>query len=408
MGPSYKDYYKILGVEKSASEKEIKSAYRKLARKFHPDVNPGNKEAEEKFKDISEANEILSDKEKREKYDRFGDQWKMYSQGGNGGAGFPGGAGGFPGGFRVEYGGPSGGAAGGPDLNDLFATLFGDMGAGPGAGRRSGARPNVRFSEGFDGERVGGGPTTAPRRAAPDSEAVINVSLEDAFNGATRALQLSVPETCQTCRGQGVRSTGTSRGCPACHGTGKQSRGFLGMGGVCDMCGGTGQTDLENCPTCRGEGTVERPRRVEVKIPAGVGEGQKIRLAGQGPAAPGGGPNGDLFLVVHIEPHPMFERKGDDLYVDVPLLYTEAALGGEAKVPTLKGTRLTMRIPAGTQSGQTFRLGGQGMPKLRGGGSGDLFARAKVTVPKTLSARERELLTELAALHRAEPATAAA
>ncbi len=388
MGPSYKDYYKLLGVEKNAGEKDIKSAYRKLARKYHPDVNPNDKAAEEKFKDISEAYEVLSDADKRRKYDQFGDQWKMYSQGGGGGGGFPGGAGapggyggGFPEGFRVDIGG-----GGGADLGDLFATLFGDMETGRG-GRGGGAGPRMRTR------------TQAPQRG-PDTEASLTVSLEDAYAGATRSLSLSVPEACAACRGQGVRSTGTSHTCPACAGTGKQGRGFLGMGGVCDMCGGTGQTDLENCPTCRGAGQVEKSRRVEVKIPAGVSEGQRIRLAGQGAGGPGGA--GDLYLAVHIEPHPMFERKGDDLYVDVPVPYTDAALGGEAKVPTLKGTRLTMNLPAGTQSGQTFRLGGQGMPRLRGGGTGDLYARAKITVPKTLSARERDLLTELSRLHKGE------
>jgi len=405
MGPSYKDYYKILGVAKNASEKEIKSAYRKLARKFHPDVNQNDKTAEEKFKDISEANDVLSDRDKRDKYDRFGDQWKMYSQSGNGapGGGFPGaGASGFPGGYRVDLGGSGG--ANTAEFDDFIRTLFGDAGGMGGATRTrpgGGARPNVRFSEGFE-ERP------APPRRAPDSEATIAVSLEEAYNGATRNLQLTIPETCGTCRGQGIRSTGTSRTCPACSGSGKQGRGFLGMGGVCDRCGGTGQTDLETCPTCKGNGSVEKPRRVEVKIPAGVGEGQKIRLAGQGASGGPGGQAGDLILVVHIEPNGQFERKGDDLYVDVPVLYTDAALGGEAKVPTLKGTRLTMRLPAGTQSGQTFRLSGQGMPKLRGGGAGDLYARAKVTVPKTLSERERELLTELATLHKAEPAGTAA
>ena len=395
MGPSYKDYYKLLGVAKTASEKEIKAAYRKLARKLHPDVNPDDKAAEDKFKDISEAYEVLSDKEKREKYDRFGEQWKMYSQTG-GGAGFPGGAaraGGFPGGagFRVEYGGPGGAQVG--DLNDLFATLFGGMG-GAGGGR-------VEYGDPF-GERVGA------RRRAPDSEATLSVSLEEAFNGAARTLQLSVPEPCQTCRGQGVRSTGTSRACPQCNGSGKQGRGIFGRESPCDRCGGSGQTDLETCPTCRGAGSVEKPRRVEVKIPAGVNEGQRIRLAGQGASGgPGGGASGDLFLVVHIEAHPTFERKGDDLYVDVPVPYYNAALGGEVKVPTLKGTRLSMRIPPSTQTGQSFRLSGQGMPKLRGGGSGDLYARAKITVPKTLSPRERELLGELAAA-AGETATVAA
>lgn len=370
MGPTYKDYYSLLGVGKTAPEKEIKSAYRKLARKYHPDVNPGDKAAEDKFKEISEAYEVLSDAEKRRKYDQFGDQWKAYSQGG-----FPGAGGGpqaGPGGFRVEYGGDAGQFG---DLNDLFASLFGGEAFNP---------------------RGGFSTRTAPARRGADIEAPLTVTLEEAYAGVTRSLSLGLPEACGACRGQGVRSTGVSRACPICSGTGKSGRGLFGRGGVCEHCGGTGQTDLEACPTCHGAGQIEKTRRVEVKIPAGVADGQRIRLAGQGGSGAGGG--GDLYLIARVAPHAQFERKGDDLYVDVPVPYTDAALGGAVKVPTLKGTRLTMTVPGGTQSGQAFRLGGQGMPRLRGGGSGDLYARAKVTVPKTLLPRERELLTELAHL----------
>ena len=343
MGPNYKDYYSVLGVSKSATDKEIKSAFQKLARKYHPDVNPGDQSAENRFKEVSEAYDVLSDADKRKKYDQYGDQWKAYSQAGPGGQGYPGG---FPGGggFRVDYGG---GDAQFADLNDLFATLFGEQGmGGGGVGRGSGGRNP------FSGFRGGGG--GAPQKGQ-DIEASMTISLEDAFHGATRSLSLNVP---------------------------------------------SGRYDLD-----RG-GTNLTSRRVEVKIPAGVAEGQKIRLTGQGGDGPGG--RGDLYLVVHIAPHPAFERKGDDLYVDVPIPYTDAALGGEAKVPTLKGTRLSMRIPGGTQSGQAFRLGGQGMPRLRGGGSGDLYARAKITVPKDLSERERELLEELARVRSGgEPVAAA-
>jgi molecular chaperone DnaJ/curved DNA-binding protein len=335
MGPSYKDYYSLLGVGKTVSDKEIKSAYRKLARKYHPDVNPGDKAAEEKFKDISEAYEVLSDKDKREKYDRFGDQWKAYSQ-----AGFDPSAansGGFPGGgFRVEYGGGDGAQFG--NLNDLFASLFGGDAFGGGGGTAAGRGRNP-----FSGFGRG---SAAPAQRGQDVETEITVSLDDAFHSATRSLQLSVP---------------------------------------------TGRYDLD-----RG-GTNETTRRVEVKIPAGVADGQKIRLASQGGPGPAG--NGDLYLVVRVAPHAQFERKGDDLYTDVPVPFTDAILGGEIKVPTLKGTRLTMKLPPGTQSGQSFRLSGQGMPRLRGAGSGDLYARVKITVPKSLTERERELVRELASLH---------
>jgi DnaJ-class molecular chaperone len=342
MGPEYKDYYAVLGVNKNATEKEIKAAYRKLARKFHPDVNPGDKTAEEKFKQITEANDVLSDVEKRKKYDQYGDQWKAYSQGG-----FPGGQAGGQGGFggfgsngpkvRVDYGG----AEGMPDLNDLFATLFGPeafnngrSGAQTGGFRNRGSAAGDPFAQFRTRE-------SAPQRGS-DVEAHLTVTLEEAFNGGSRNLTLtSQPERYDT----GSPNTG---------------------------------------------GNV---RRVEVKIPTGVSDGQKIRLAGQGNPGPAG--NGDLYLIVSVTPHTQFERKGDDLYVDVPVPYTDAALGGEAKVPTLKGTRLTMTLPAGTQSGRSFRLGGQGMPKLKGGGNGDLYARIKITVPTVLSERERELLSEL-------------
>lgn len=327
MGPTYKDYYAVLGVKKDASEKEIKSAYRKLARKHHPDVNAGDKAGDEKFKEITEAYEVLSDADKRRKYDQYGDQWKAYSQNGGGGSGFPGG-----GNFRVEYGGD----AGPVDLNDLFATLFGgqEMGGGSRFGDRFGMR--------------------SPPRRGEDVEVPVTVTLEEAYNGATKSLNLQMP---------------------------------------------SGRYDLSQT---REETT---GRRVEVKIPQGVSDGQKIRLSGQG--APGPAGNGDLYLAVQIAPHPVFERKGDDLYADVAVPYTDAALGGEARVPTPKGTRLTMTIPAGTQSGQAFRLGGQGMPRLKGGGSGDLYARIRITVPKVPTERERELLTELRTIRQSAEAQGA-
>ena len=331
MGPEYKDYYAVLGVGKNASEKEIKAAYRKLARKHHPDVNPGDKAAEETFKRISEANDVLSDPEKRKKYDQYGDQWKAFSQGGypnSGGFGGPGGPK-----VRVDYPGPDGA----PDLNDLFATLFGPEAFG-GGGAQGGFRNRSTAADPFGQFRQ----REAPPQRGSDVEAQITVTLEEAYSGGTRNLTLTTPP-------DRFDTSGSNAG---------------------------GAT-----------------KRVEVKIPAGVADGQKIRLTGQGNTGPAG--NGDLYLIVSVAPNASFERKGDDLYVDVPVPYTSAALGGEAKVPTLKGTRLTMTLPAGTQSGRAFRLGGQGMPRLRGGGSGDLYARIKITVPKTLTDRQRELLEEL-------------
>jgi len=297
MATGYKDYYKILGVERGASEKEIKQAYRRLARKYHPDVNPGDKSAEEKFKDMSEAYEVLSDREKRAKYDQFGQYWQ---QAGQPGAGQP------PPGWEEGFGTFDFGQGG---FGDLFDLLFGEGGA------RTATRGARRR-------------TWTPVRGR-DVEYEIEVSLEEAFSGATKAF-------------------------------------------------------------------VVDGRRVEVKIPPGVRSGSKIRLAGQG--EPGRGTeSGDLYLIVRMRPHPTFERKGDDLYTDVSVPYTAAALGGEVQVHTLGG-RASMRVPAGTSSGQTFRLAGQGMPRLRGSGRGDLYARVKLTVPKHLSQREHELLAELAKL----------
>ncbi|MHB1001561.1 MAG: DnaJ C-terminal domain-containing protein [Armatimonadota bacterium] len=302
---NYKDYYAILGVSKEATDKEIKQAYRKLARKYHPDVNPGNKEAEEKFKEISEANEVLGDKEKRAKYDRYGQQgpgqWNEYGPGPSYG----------PGGRQYEttYNDFGFDVGGGGGFSDFFEMLFGQRG---GPGGRPGTRQPVQ------GE---------------DIEAQIEVTLEEAFDGATKTFSIS-----------------------------------MGRG--------------------------EPPKRFDVKIPAGVNDGSRIRLAGEGSPGPTG-IKGDLYLNVKMVNHPVFERKGDDLYQDVAVSFVTAMLGGEIQVPTVK-SRLTMKIPGGTQSGQTFRLAGQGMPRLNKQGRGDLYAKIKITVPKNLTPRQRELVDELA------------
>ena len=375
MAVDYKDYYKILGLKKEATEKEIKTAYRSLAKKYHPDVNPNDKSAEEKFKEVGEAYEVLSDTKKREQYDQYGDQWKAVSQGGGPGAG--GGAAGFDFGGSSGFNGSSGfGGVGGMD--DFLSSLFGGAAAGQAPGGFGG------FSAGRDGR--------GSRQAPQDMEFPLEISLEDAFAGVTRTFTVNVPQTCGRCGGAGAVTAGKNRPCPTCGGSGKVKggRGLFGNN-VCPQCSGTGQA-TEVCPECRGEGSVMRPRKLsDVKIPAGVADGQRIRLAGQG----AGG--GDLFLKIKIRPNAKYERNGDDLKTDFTVPYTVAALGGEAGVETFAG-RKTLNIPAGTQSGQSFRLGGQGMPKLKGGGAGDLYARVKMTVPKDLSPRERDLLLELAKL----------
>jgi molecular chaperone DnaJ len=365
----FKDYYKILGVAKTASDKEIKQAYRKLARKYHPDVNPGSKESEEKFKDVSEAYEVLSDKDKRAKYDQFGEQWQYAQRGGGPG----------PGGFTYQTYGP-----GGQDLNfdvggfDLFETLFGER---RGAGRRA----------------------NTPARGE-DLQYEIEVSLEEAYNGGTRTFTVTAPEVCSTCHGSGAQPGADMKQCPVCKGTGRR-RSIAGIslpGDVCDRCGGTGQVPEKACSTCQGSGHVERQRRVEVKIPKGVYEGAKVRVAGQGSPGPNGGPPGDLILHVRMKPNPMFERKDDDLYVDLPVTFVEAALGAEVQVPTVTG-KVSTTLPAGVQSGQSLRLTGLGMPHLRGGGSGHLYARIKVAVPRNLTDQERELIRQLGGMRHENP-----
>jgi molecular chaperone DnaJ len=363
MATDYKDYYKVLGVDKSADEQQIKAAYRKLARKFHPDVNQNDSTAEDKFKDVSEAYEVLSDKDKRQKYDQYGDQWKAFSQGGAGGGGYRPGPG--SGGVHTN---PEAAGCGG--LDDLFSTLCGGQDSG-----------------GFGG-------FSNPNRQAERSQDVdykVEISFAEAYSGTTRSFTVSLPESCPKCHGHGRITAARGKNCPTCNGTGK-SRGARALFGnsPCPDCEGTGQA-MESCPECRGAGSIETQRRLnDVRIPAGIKEGQRLRLAGQGP-------NGsNIYLKIAIRPDPKFERREDDIYTDFDVPYTVAALGGEAKIDTPEGSK-PLDIPAGTQTGQAFRLTGRGMPKIKGG-KGNLIARAKITVPKNLSPRERDLLKEIASL----------
>ncbi|MEO7716700.1 MAG: J domain-containing protein [Capsulimonas sp.] len=372
MAIDYKDYYKILGVPKTATEQEIKSAYRKLARQHHPDVNAGDKSAEDKFKDVGEAYDVLGDADKRSKYDQYGDQWKAFGQGGPSG----GGGGAYQG--DVNFGGFGTGG-----LDDFLSSLFG--------GAAGGGAPS-----GFGGfSQPAGRMRQAPRQVREDVEYPVEISLEEAFSGTTKSFTLSVPDTCGRCGGSGAVSSGKSKPCSMCAGTGKVkgNRGLF-ANNVCPQCGGSGQ-EVEVCPECHGDGNVIKKRRLtDIKIPAGVPDGQRIRLSGQG------GNGGDLYLKVIVRANAQYERQGIDLYTDFILPYTIAALGGEAPVETLSG-RKVLNVPAGTQTGQTFRMGGLGMPDIKKKGtSGALFARAKISVPKDLSDRERELLTELAKLRK--------
>ncbi|MBI5290243.1 MAG: J domain-containing protein [Chloroflexi bacterium] len=321
------DFYKTLGVAKTASEKEIRSAYRKLARKLHPDVNPGDKASEARFKEINSAYEVLSDVEKRKKYDKYGDKWEYADQieemqrergarfGGRGGNG------GFQQ-FEVN------------DLGNVFGSFFGRGGGG------------------------GFGSRTMSRRGT-DVQQPVEVTLEEAYHGTSRTLELLSQEACST-------------------------------------CGGTGQVAGATCHVCGGYGEVQRPRRLEVKIPAGVTTGSKVKIAGEGQPGMGGGKKGDLLLVVQVRPHARFERKGDDLYEDVEVLLTTAVLGGEVEVRTVTA-KVMLKVPPLTQNGKSFKLGGLGMPRMKGAGKGDLYARVRVRLPEELSETQKKLFEELSA-----------
>jgi molecular chaperone DnaJ len=355
MAVAYKDYYKTLGVDRQADAKAIKQAYRRLARKHHPDLNPGKKGAGERFKEINEAYEVLSDPEKRRRYDTLGADWQRYAEGA------PGGGPGFQdfGGYRVHV--DPGGDAG--DFSEFFRTFFGDLGGRARGGRTGRAEDGRPFEEAFGG-RGPFGRARGPRRG-DDVQAPVEITLEEAAQGTRRTLDLPLPEPCST-------------------------------------CGGTGRQGQAVCPTCHGTGETTRVSRVEVKIPAGVRDGSRVRVAGEGTAGAGGGERGDLYLQVRVAPHPVFERREDDVYVDLPLAVWEAALGGEVEVPTLRG-KVTMKVPPETSSGKTFRLPGYGFPRLRGGGQGDQLVRVKVVLPSDLAPRERELFEELRRLRPRPP-----
>ena len=328
----YKDYYKILGVPKSADDKAIKTAYRRLARKHHPDVAK-SKESAARFQEIAEAYEVLGDAEKRKRYDTLGPDWQRYAEAGAG-ARNP-----FEG-AEVRF------ERGGEGFSDFFRTIFGDIGGG----RRGGFR-----SADF-GDLGDPGSGFVPDRGG-DVEAAIELSLEEAFAGVSRALSLELDEPCPT-------------------------------------CGGSGHVNRKPCPQCRGGGWAKSRRNLEVKIPAGVDTGSRIRVAGEGAGGTGRGSRGDIYLKVTVRPDPRFERQGDDLYVTLPVAAHDAALGTEISVPTLKG-QVSMKIPPETSGGRTFRLPGYGMPRLKGAGAGDEYVRVQLTIPSGLGQRERELYQEL-------------
>jgi molecular chaperone DnaJ len=399
MPTATKDYYATLGVKKSASADDIRKAFRKLARKYHPDVNPGDKAAEEKFKALSEANDVLSDPKKRKIYDQLGfysdnidpAAAEAYARGGPTGAG---GFGGFPGGRSGENSGQGANFDfGGFDFSDLFD--------GGGRGRKASSASGFKdiFSGMFGGR--GGAAHEGPEPGS-DLEYQVNVPFWTAVRGGVMRLNITRRDVCATCHGKGyIESPGT---CPECGGTGQitQTGGRMKFNVTCPRCHGTGK-NISTCTTCHGEGTVERTEPLEVRIKAGTRDGQRIRIAGKGNAGSHGGSTGDLYVIIRTGDHPIFHREGDDIYLTVPVTATEAALGAKVEVPTIDG-RTMLKIPPGTQSGQKLRLREKGVPSAtKEGARGDEIVEIKVTVPMPRDERSKEILRELAKLNPEDP-----
>jgi molecular chaperone DnaJ len=358
-----KDFYKILGVSKDASAADVKKAYRKLARENHPDSHPGDKKAEERFKQIAEAYDVVGDAEKRRQYD------EMRSA--------------FAGGFGPFTTTGTGGGAGGFDINDLF-------GGGTGA-RTGGGGIGDLFGTMFGGGRGGGSTRTQARRGA-DIETEATIGFAESIDGVTVQLRLTSDAPCPDCSGTGARSGTVPRVCPECDGVGMRVAsvgGAFTMNETCPACGGRGLVVDDPCPTCHGSGRGLSNRTISARIPAGVKDGQRIRLRGKGASGERGGPPGDLYVTVKVAPHPVFGRRGDNLTVTVPVSFDEAALGADIKVPTLGGAPVTVKIPPGTPNGRTFRVRGKGAPG-KGGHRGDLLVTVEVQVPAVLDERQRQ------------------
>ncbi len=349
-----RDYYEVLGIQKGASEDEIKKAYKKLARKYHPDMNPGDKEAEEKFKEVNEANEVLSDPEKKARYDQFG----FAGVDPNYGAGAGGGA--YGGGF--DFG----------DLGDIFGSFFGG---------------------GFGGQRRN---PNAPQRGE-SIRASVSISFTEAAFGCEKSVTIERSEQCPTCKGSGCAPGTTPEICPDCHGSGTvQTRrqtpmGVFASNGPCRKCGGTGRLIHQPCSDCRGSGAVRKRRTIKVNIPAGIDHGQTISLRGQGGAGKNGGPAGDLLITIMVQSHEIFRRDGVDVFCEAPITFTQAALGAELEIPTIDG-KVKYSIPEGTQTGTVFRLKGKGVPVLNGRGRGDQYVTVVIETPRSLNKEQKEAL----------------
>jgi molecular chaperone DnaJ len=397
-----KDYYGILGVKKTATADEIRKAFRKAARKYHPDVNPGDKKAEEKFKEISEANDVLSDEKKRKIYDQLG----FYSdnidpaaaeaaaRGGYGGAGFG--------------GAHAGRGAGAQEVPFDFSGFdFSDFNAGAGRQQEQAGGFGGSFRDIFSGMFSGGRAAARGPQPGTDLEYQVSVDFWTAVRGGVTRLEIQRQEICPTCKGKST--TGGSVECPECHGTGQvtQMGGRMKFNIQCPRCGGSGKVQ-NTCPTCDGEGVVTKKEQLEFRIKAGTRDGQRIRLAGKGNAGTNGGPAGDLYLIIRAGTHPVFTRTGDDIYVTVPVTMSEAALGAKIDVPTIDthegGGRTQLKIPPGTQTGQKLRLREKGVPSaVHEGKRGDEIVEVKIVVPKVQDERSKEILRELAKLNPEDP-----
>lgn len=356
-----RDYYEVLGVERAATDQQIKSAYRKLALQHHPDRNPGNREAEERFKEAAEAYAVLADREKRSLYDRFG------------------------------HAGVSGAGAGAGGIDPTIFADFSDIFAGLG--------DVFGFGDIFGARRRRGGP-----QRGSDLRYDLEITFMESASGAETTIQIPREETCETCHGSGAAPGTSAETCSQCRGTGqlRYQQGFLTVARPCANCRGTGKTIAKPCTTCRGAGRIGRDRKITVKIPAGIATGQRLRLHAEGEHGTAGGPPGDLYVVVHVQDHHFFHREGDDLYCEMPIGFPTLALGGSVNVPTLNGHE-ELHLPAGTQSGARFKLRGKGMPHVSGRGHGDLHVIAGVLVPKKLNKEQKHLLEELAKTLPAQP-----
>lgn len=351
-----RDYYEVLGVTREASDDEIKKAYRKLAKEYHPDLHPGDKTAEANFKEVNEAYEVLSDHDKKSRYDQFGHA-----------------------GVDPNFGGGAGGSPfqGGFDISDIFDSFFGGFGGG--ATRR--ANPN------------------APRRGS-DTEANLVISFEEAAKGCTKTITYQQIESCGDCHGTGAAAGTSPKTCPNCNGTGqvrisqRTPFGVVQSSQTCDRCGGKGKIIDTPCHTCDGKGRVRRQKSIEVTVPAGIDDEQILNVGGKGNAGANGGPSGDLHVYISVRPHPIFERRGNDVWCEMPITFTQAALGADVTVPTLDG-KVQYHVHEGTQPGDVFKLKGKGIQSLHGRSRGDQFVQVTVEVPKNLSKRQKELLQEL-------------